>query len=409
MSEYIKLDDSVYFTANFYHPTSGFSYVADATPNYLVYESGASVVLEGAMTARSTIVGSYWANFVASAANGFTTGRYYDVQVSGIVQGVGGFSSAKEFVLGDIFDANVVQVSGVPVSPESTVDANIVSVSGQMVSPKSTYNANVVQVSGTPVSLEDFRSTLTATNVRTEMDANSLMFTAISGQALTAAAVRTEIDINSAILASISGSVIGLAGAAMRGTDNAALAVNLNAVSGIIATNTNLMAVSGVINTIAGDVANVDGYAIQTNLMAVSGVINTIAGDVANIDGYNIGVNLMAISGIIPTNDDIYFAHIKYISDSVASRDEFAVQWFKNDQPVGSGDLTSPRLSVYNTSTGAAIINGVNMNYASSNLGVVRYNHTATLPSGEPYLIETSGTIDTSVRTWKTIVGIDLL
>lgn len=301
MSEYIKLDDSVYFTANFYHPVSGFSYVADATPRYLVYESGATLILQNNMTARSTIVGSYWGNFVASTANGFTTGRFYDIQVSGIVAGVGGFNSVKQFTLG-------------------LHDANIVSVSGQNVSPKTIYNANVTQVSGVNVSLSDFGASAVA--IRTEMDANSLKMTAISG------------------------SVAGLAGAAMRGTDNAALA---------------------------------------TDLMAISGIISTL-------------------------DADIYYAAIKYISDVTNSTDEFAVQWFKNDQPVMSGSLTAPAISVYNTSTGAALISHQGMSYASPNLGVVRYNKTPmVLASGEPYLVETSGTIDAINRTWRTIVGIDLL
>jgi hypothetical protein len=71
-------------------------------------------------------------------------------------------------------------------------------------------DANVVSVSGTMVSIEDFVSGLTAAAVRTEMDLNSLKLTAISG------------------------SVAGLAGEPMRGTNNAATAVSLSALSGVI-------------------------------------------------------------------------------------------------------------------------------------------------------------------------------
>jgi len=49
------------------------------------------------------------------------------------------------------------------------------------------------------------------------------------------------------------------------------------------------------------------------------------------------------------------------------------------------------------------------MTYASTNLGVVRHNLAAVMASGEPYLVETSGTIAAGVRTWKAIVGIDTL
>ncbi len=81
MSEYIKLNDTVYFTTNFYHPSSGFSIGADEAPRWLVYESGATLTLQGNMNVRAGIVGSYWGSFVASTANGFVSTRYYDIWV----------------------------------------------------------------------------------------------------------------------------------------------------------------------------------------------------------------------------------------------------------------------------------------------------------------------------------------
>jgi hypothetical protein len=49
---------------------------------------------------------------VASGWLGFDSNAFYDVQVSGSVDGLSGFASVKQFVLDDIFDTNVIQVSG---------------------------------------------------------------------------------------------------------------------------------------------------------------------------------------------------------------------------------------------------------------------------------------------------------
>lgn len=112
----------------------------------------------------------------------------------------------------------------------------------------------------------------------------------------------------------------------------------------------------------------------------------------------------------IPVGEHIpmYYAQIKYIKDRNNSQDEFAVVWFKNDFPLNSGDITNPRISAYNTSTGATVFTNQSMNYASVNLGVTRYNVGTVLPSGEPWLISVSGTIDSVVRTWSNVVGLDL-
>ena len=85
---HVSLNDAVYFTANLYHPVSGFSYAADAAPAWYVYESGATQILSGSMSQRNGIAGSYWGSFNATVANGFVSQRYYDVQVSGAVAGV---------------------------------------------------------------------------------------------------------------------------------------------------------------------------------------------------------------------------------------------------------------------------------------------------------------------------------
>lgn len=293
---YVSLNDAVYFTANFYHPVSGFSYAADATPAWYVYESGAALILNGAMTARSEATGSYWGTFDATTANGFVSQRHYDVQVSGAVGGVTRFVSVKDFVLDDIHDANVTQVNGETVDYESgIVDANLVQVSGVSITLSSAVDANLTQING-----EDF-------------------------------------------------------------------------------TLADAVSVSGV----------VDSNVVQVSGEQVS--ISDFRADVSSLDA------------------DIYFAQIKHIQDANNDTDEFVVHWFRNDQPVSSGELTIPALSVYNTSTGVAVIEHESMYYSSLNVGTVRYDSSIILASGEPYLVETSGTISSSVRTWRSIVGIDTL
>lgn len=150
------------------------------------------------------------------------------------------------------------------------------------------------------------------------------------------------------------------------------------------------------------------GNTIQTTI--TNEIVNNIIDvNIVQVSGQSVSINSFKtdISGL---DQDVYFAVIKYIADATNNRDEFAVHWFKNDQPVSSGSLTNPRISVYNTATGSVIINGQAMSYASPNVGVVRYNTAVTLlASGEPYLVETSGTINSAMRTWRSIVGVDLL
>jgi hypothetical protein len=103
----------------------------------------------------------------------------------------------------------------------------------------------------------------------------------------------------------------------------------------------------------------------------------------------------------------VYYADIEQFYDAANNRDEYGVQWFKGIVAVTSGQLTNPNLSVYNTSTGSAVIQNKVLSYMSPTLGHVRYNSTAgeILASGEPYLAIVSGTINSSTRVWEKIIG----
>jgi hypothetical protein len=181
VAQYIALNDTVHFTSNFYHPLSGFSYNTDITPRWYVYESGATLLLQGPMVGKDGIVGSYWGSFVASAANGFDNTIFYDVQVSGMVAGVLGFDSVKQFVITDVVSQDVYsQVSGALVAYDAATYDDLLSRTlpsgeygvGVGSTPQQIWeytnrvltsgiltDANIVQVSGINVSLGDFGGT----------------------------------------------------------------------------------------------------------------------------------------------------------------------------------------------------------------------------------------------------------
>jgi hypothetical protein len=115
---------------------------------------------------------------------------------------------------------------------------------------------------------------------------------------------------------------------------------------------------------------------------------------------------------LVSTND-LYYCNIKYLRENPVGSytDRYAVQWYKNGSPVSSGELTNPRISVYNSLTGGALISHGTMSYSSPVLGQVYYqsSNPTVQTSGIPYLVAVSGTIGSAVRQWNQIVGLDLL
>lgn len=193
--------------------------------------------------------------------------------------------------------------------------------------------------------------------------------------------------------------------------------VNMVQVSGQFVNTNSFQTTAANIRTAVGlntaslntQLVNISGY---VDCLPVSWITPLDSGGLRGAIGLssaNLDSQLTGLSGdLVTANTAVYFANVKYVRDNINSQDEYSVVWFKNDQPVQSGSLTSPAISVFNTSTGAAVVNNKKMSYASPNLGVVRYNATSSLlGSGEPYLVSVSGSIDSTVRTWRTIIGID--
>jgi hypothetical protein len=156
----------------------------------------------------------------------------------------------------------------------------------------------------------------------------------------------------------------------------------------------------GVLSTII-KVENPGLSTIVSGVMAQAASISDVASGVWTQDTsiFNTGFGAQL--------QPVYYADIKQYYDLANNRDEYGVQWFNGPQAVTSGQLTNPALSVYNTSTGAAIFINKTLSYMSPVLGSVRYNSSAAeiLASGEPYLAIASGTIGTATRTFYKIIG----
>ena len=106
---------------------------------------------------------------------------------------------------------------------------------------------------------------------------------------------------------------------------------------------------------------------------------------------------------------DLYYADIHYVKDGINNVDEYNVAWFKNSVIINSGDITNPAISSYSSVNGTPYFENQTLNYADSDLGILRFNKsTPLIPSGEPFLVVTSGTIDSSARTWQKVIGISV-
>lgn len=117
--EYISLGDTVYFGATIHHPSGGYLVNADETPKYFAFVNETDTPLvEGNFTTRG-IPGTYRGKFNVTSGNGFLKGNYVEIHASGKVDGVVGRAILKSFVINDVFDANIVQVSGEPATPMS--------------------------------------------------------------------------------------------------------------------------------------------------------------------------------------------------------------------------------------------------------------------------------------------------
>src|SRR5690606_30059270 len=133
---------------------------------------------------------------------------------------------------------------------------------------------------------------------------------------------------------------------------------------------------------------------ILVDLLSDSGV-NSIQNGLATASGLQTVDNNVDL--INNTLYNSYYADIKFIKDNNNNQDEYYVSWFKNDQPLSSGDVNSSSFQVWRKN-GTTLINHTLLNYIG-NFGVLYHDEAANITaSGEAYLVTTSGIIDGNLR-----------
>lgn len=113
MSEYINLGDVTYFGITIVNPSGGALQNADETPQYFLYRNASDTAsISANFIQRTGLIGTYRGSGDITSGNGFAVGDYVEVHASGKVGGIQGRAVIKTFVIGDIYDTNVVQHSG---------------------------------------------------------------------------------------------------------------------------------------------------------------------------------------------------------------------------------------------------------------------------------------------------------
>jgi hypothetical protein len=256
-AEAVSINDTVRFGITIFDPSGHYLSNTDETPRWFTYvNSTDTIVQQGNFSQRTGLVGTYYSSFVASLSNGYASGDYVEVHASGKVNNIVGRVIVKDFVVNDVYDANLKQIDSVGINSSAYIENRV-------------WNANK----------------------------NSFTTNETFG------------------------------------------------------------------------------------------------------------------SGLGKLCNDLYYAAIKHVKDSTVPRDEYAVQWFRNNTMVGSGQVTHPAISVYKTdATNGNLLINQRLHYTHVNDGTLRYNEATTLAvSGEPYLVVTSGTIDGLTRTWAKPIGLDYL
>lgn len=359
MSETIKLGDTVRFQAIITHPVSGYVVNADSNVRYYAFINDSDTIAkEGDMTLKSGFTGLYRGSFDVTQANTFASGQYVSIKASGTVGGYTGWGNIKEFIVSDISLSNMIQWSGVGTHPDN--------IPNQVWN----YGGNV-----------DYR----------QVNAYSIGGSTGAAYAL------------SLYWQCVSNHVSTCLG----GTSNTIVLANSDtyAVTNI-ASGTKLRISNG---TGEGQFRTIIGFVTTPHKIATvseNWITIPISGDSQYI-AYEGESNQRYYPA------DLYYANIKYTRKNTtgAWQDNFSSQWYKNGSVVTSGQLTNPRLSLYNTIDGTVSLNNVSMSYSSPVIGSTYYtsNDPSVTNSGIPYMVAISGTIDGSMRIWNQIVGIDLL
>lgn len=146
--EYISIDDIIYFGVTTSNPSGGALTNTDVTPRWYTFLNGSDTIIQqGDLTLRTNLIGTYRGNTTVSLINGYSSGDYCEVHVSGTIGGILGRAIVKSFVIDDLYKANVTKIDGV-VAGQAIVKANIVQISGTQINysdlvPNDLYYANI--------------------------------------------------------------------------------------------------------------------------------------------------------------------------------------------------------------------------------------------------------------------------
>lgn len=410
MSESIKLGDTVRFQATVVHPISGYLTAADSGVRYYVFvNDNESPATQGDMVARSGFTGSYRGSFSVSPGT-FASGQYVSIKASGRVSGYTGWGNIKDFIVSDISLANIVQWSGVNSHPDD-VGTKVWNYGNNPMSRMvDIYSigmrANAASALGVYWDCVAVHSYLAAGGTSNTITLNSLDSYSVDN-----IASGCKIKISSGVGEGQYRTIVGLVVSPYKVATVSEPWITIPQ-SGF----SSYTIYDGESNPVRNaNITSIAGNAsLVNNTNGVCADIKSVMGNTAAGNGlYGIGYDYQT-SGYVRANiDAVYYANIKYTRKNVTGswQDNFSTQWYKNGSVVTSGQLTNPRLSVYNTVDGSVLLNGVAMSYTSPILGSTYYSSSnpSVVNSGIPYMVAISGTIDGQMRQWNQIIGIDLL
>lgn len=169
---------------------------------------------------------------------------------------------------------------------------------------------------------------------------------------------------------------------------------------------TNITSTAGPLNIDANGKVTVISNQDKTGYTLSSGG-NTSAADAVAAQSSIATLITDASAAKTAAQADYYYADLCYIKDS--TNDEYTVQWYKNDAPVTSG-ITSPTIQVIKRSDGTNLIASTALTQIGSS-GAYKYDATggSRLADGDSAVAVLVATIDSASRTWRKVIGKDIV
>lgn len=184
----------------------------------------------------------------------------------------------------------------------------------------------------------------------------------------------------------------------------------------------NAVSLAEVLRAIHVDVTGLNGAAmVGTNSAALASVCTearlaelaaaNLPTDVAGVKSDTAAILLdTGTDGVVlASGEDVYHADVFFAQDEGNSQDEYTVVWYKNGAPVTTG-ITSPTLWVFDRGGNDLVATSGSPQALAqiSTTGCYSYDEgTNRLTDGEAAIAEVKATIDAATRTWRRPVGRD--